>query len=64
MIPSSKKYEQLEKLIIQHIKAGKYKNLKLPTVRDIITGYNVSYSTVLRALINLENDGWIYRVQE
>jgi GntR family transcriptional regulator, arabinose operon transcriptional repressor len=61
---SEKKYLVLKNEIIDYIKRNKLKqNDKLPTVQELIKNYSVSYATVNRTLIELENEGVITKHQ-
>lgn len=61
---NEKKYLLLKNEIIDYIEKKKLKqNDKLPTVREIIKNYSVSYATVNRTLIELENEGIITKHQ-
>lgn len=60
----TKKYLILKNEIIDYIKKnGLKQNDKLPTVQEIIKNYSVSYATVNRTLIELENEGIITKHQ-
>jgi GntR family transcriptional regulator of arabinose operon len=61
---NEKKYLILKNEIIDYIDKNKLKqNDKLPTVQEIIRNYSVSYATVNRTLIELENEGIITKHQ-
>ena len=61
---AKKKYEALRNDIIAHImKHGLKQHDKLPTVSELIENYDVSYATVHRTLIEMQNEGIITKHQ-
>ncbi len=56
-----RKYNQVEKYLLDMILAMKTGE-KLPSERDLIEQLGFSRATVQRALINLEQEGYIYKV--
>lgn len=58
------KYENVKKSIIREITSGQYKvGDKLPTESILMTRYAVSRYTIRRAMGELENEHYIYRIQ-
>ncbi|PWG00161.1 GntR family transcriptional regulator [Levilactobacillus bambusae] len=58
------KYETIKKGLKEDILAGKYSiNQKLPTETELMNQYKVSRYTVRRAVGDLENEHFIYRIQ-
>lgn len=56
-------YYQLMNIIIEQIQNKKYSiNDRLPSERELCDYYNISRSTVRQAILELERDGYIYRV--
>ncbi len=57
-------YYQLKQIIIDMIDKGELtENDKLPTEQELCEQYNISRSTVRQALKELENEGYIYKIQ-
>ena len=57
------KYSQLKDLIVDRIRNGKLApGADIPTQRELMAQFNLSYSTVSRALQDLVRDGYITRV--
>ena len=58
------KYELVKQTLRQEIISGKYQiNEKLPTESQLMARFNVSRYTIRRAVGELENEHYIYRVQ-
>lgn len=58
------KYETVKQTLRNEIIDGKYKiNEKLPTESDLMKRFNVSRYTIRRAVGDLENEHYIYRIQ-
>lgn len=58
------KYEVIKKQLLEDILAGKYAvNDKLPTESELMRTFQVSRYTVRRAIADLENDHYVYRIQ-
>lgn len=58
------KYLQLKEILIKQIRDEKFvPGIKLPTQRELMSKYRISYSTVNRALLELVHEGVLYRVQ-
>ena len=58
------KYETIKKKLLEDILAGKYAvNDKLPTESELMQEFQVSRYTVRRAVADLENDHYVYRIQ-
>lgn len=58
------KYEAVKQTLRNEIIDGKYKiNEKLPTESDLMKRFNVSRYTIRRAVGDLENEHYIYRIQ-
>jgi len=58
------KYRQLKGLILSWIVSGQYKpHDKLPSENEIGKQYEMSRQTVRQALGDMEQEGWLYRVQ-
>ncbi|MFC6316086.1 GntR family transcriptional regulator [Lapidilactobacillus achengensis] len=58
------KYEIVKKSLLEQILAGKYAvNDKLPTESELMKRFEVSRYTVRRAVGDLENDHYVYRIQ-
>ena len=57
-------YFQLQKKIKKQIEDGQWApDESIPTERELIQTYNLSSGTVKKALLNLVNEGYLYRVQ-
>ncbi|MDO4522114.1 MAG: GntR family transcriptional regulator [Eubacteriales bacterium] len=57
-------YFQLKELIISAIRDGQYKSgSMLPTEMELIEQFQVSRTTVRQAIIELVQEGWLYRVK-
>ncbi|MEQ6361755.1 GntR family transcriptional regulator [Thermoanaerobacter indiensis] len=57
-------YHQVKEDIIRKIKEGVYKiNEKIPSENELIKLYNVSSITIKKALSDLVNEGYLYRIQ-
>lgn len=62
--PQAPKYKQLKDQILSWIVTGQYKpHDKLPSENEIAADRGMSRQTVRQALGDLENEGWLYRVQ-
>lgn len=58
------KYETVKQTLRNEIIDGKYKiNEKLPTESALMKRFNVSRYTIRRAVSDLENEHYIYRIQ-
>lgn len=58
------KYYQLKQIILKGITNGEYPlNAKLPTEKELMNKYNVSYITVYKAKLELMKEGFIYAIQ-
>ena len=58
------KYELVKQTLRQEIISGKYQiNEKLPTESQLMARFNVSRYTIRRAVGELENEHYVYRVQ-
>lgn len=57
-------YYQLRRIILHMIETGELKaDDRLPTEKEFCEDYNISRATVRQALQELENEGYIYKVQ-
>ncbi|NNG66858.1 GntR family transcriptional regulator [Caldanaerobacter subterraneus] len=57
-------YHQIKEDIIEKIKNGTYKvNEKIPSENELVKLYSVSSITVKKALLDLVNEGYLYRIQ-
>lgn len=57
-------YYQLRRIILHMIETGELKaDDRLPTEKEFCESYNISRATVRQALQELENEGYIYKVQ-
>ncbi|MCL6586601.1 MAG: GntR family transcriptional regulator [Anoxybacillus sp.] len=58
------KYLQLKREILSWIQSGKLSpNEKIPTEHEIANQFQLSRHTVRQALGELENEGWLYKIQ-
>ncbi len=58
----SPKYKQMLEILMKNIFTMK-RDEKLPSFRELMNEYNVSYTTVSRVLVELQGKGLIYKIQ-
>ncbi|MBS4174207.1 GntR family transcriptional regulator [Bacillus sp. FJAT-49736] len=55
-------YAQLIDIIVEKIRSGEWKEFdKLPSERELCDMYDISRTTIRQAMIELENEGYIYK---
>lgn len=57
-------YFQLKELILEEIKNGNYPaDSMIPTENDLYNMFEISRTTVRQAIVELVNEGWLYRIK-